>query len=416
MREKSSILIFGLSSQIGISILRSFGKKGIEVYGINNQKNANYYSKYLTKGYIHSGLDVFSEFENNEKLIDFTEQIIQKHKIDYVITFFDNLILLLNKYRQRLEKTTKLLIPKDELFRNVIDKNKTLEIAKKLNITTPETKVVSGFDDLSNCKDLTFPVVVKPSSRYYINHDHSKMDFKRHYIHSYTDLLNFFKKYKPYRYKPVLVQEFCNGKEIGFPILFRDGKFVDCMQYRIVRMYPHNGGSSIYREATKINPKLKEYSIRLLSFLRWDGIAEIDYIKDNRDGKIKLLEVNGRFWASLPLSEKAGMDFPLMLYNSYESRKEIPASDYKIGTKCRILSSETAWLSDIIFNRVKNEGNIEIPSKSSAIFSYIKSFNPKVKYDFGSWDDPLPLLYECLLSIYAFKFGFPKQRSAIVLE
>lgn len=415
MNGKKSILIVGLTSQTAISLLRSFGKKRIQVYGINNKKNANYYSKYLTKGYIFSEFDMLSGFENNEKLIDYIEQIIKKHEIDYVITFFDSLIILLNKYRYRLEKITKLLIPGEDSFIKTIDKNKTLKIAKKLKIPVPETIVVTDLNDLDKCKDLDFPVVVKPSSRYYKNHVQAERDFKRHYFHSYQNLLIFFKKYNPCKYKPVFVQEFCNGEDIGFPIFFKKGRCITCMQYKVVRMYPHNGGSPICRETTKTDPELKEYSLRLLSYMEWDGIAEIDYIKDNKDGKIKMLEVNGRFWASLPLAEKAGLDFPSMLYSSDDDIRKASIFKYKIGTKCRILSSDTAWLSDILFNRAYKE-NIAIPTKSSAILSYLKSFGPRTKYDFGSWDDPLPLLGDFLLSVYAFRFGFPRQRSAVVFD
>jgi len=410
MEEKKSVLIVGLITQIAISLIHSFGKNGIKVYGISKKKNANFHSKYLTKGY------TYPEFENEEKLIDFIEEIINKHEVDYVIAFFDNLIIMLNKHRQRLERITTLLFPEEEIFEKSINKYKTLQIAEKLDIPIPKTKVISNLADLDKCKDLNYPVVVKPSSRNYKNKNQEEMDFRRHYFHSYPDLFKFFERYNPCRYNSIFVQEFCDGEEFGFPILFKKGEYVTCMQYQIIRAYPVNGGSSIYRETTKIDPELKDYSIKLLSAMNWDGIAEIDYIKDNKDGKIKLLEVNGRFWAAVALSEKSGVNFPLLVYKSAEGLDDMPVFNYKIGTKCRVLCGDTAWLSDILFNRVTAEETGIIPKKSSAVLSYLKAFDPRVKYDYGSWDDPLPLFSDFFSSFYAFCFGLPRLPIRITLK
>jgi len=410
MNGNKSVLIVGLKTQIAISLIRSYGRKKFQVYGINAKKNGNYLSKYLTKGY------VFPEFKNEEKLIDFTEHIIKKHEIDYVIAFFDNIIITLNRHRDRLEKITIFLFPPEEIFEKSINKYETLQIAEKLDIPIPKTIVISDLNDMDKCKNLSYPLVVKPSSRNYRNQDEEEMDFRRHYFHSYENLLNFFKQYNPCRYNPVFVQEFCNGEEFGFPILFKKGKYVTCMQYKIVRAYPVNGGSPIYRETMKIDPELKEYSIKLLEAMNWDGIAEIDYIKDNKDGKIKLLEVNGRFWASLAIAEKAGIDFPLLVCKNTEDLEKIPEFNYKINTKCRVLCGDTAWLSDIMFNRVTDKETGNIPKKSSAMLSYLKAFDPRVKYDFGAWDDPLPIFGDLLSSFCSFYFGFPKLPIRITLK
>jgi len=73
--------------------------------------------------------------------------------------------------------------------------------------------------------------------------------------------------------------------------------------------------------------------------------------------------------------------------------------------KCRILSVDTAWLSDILLDRIPVEEIGNVPSKSSAILAYLKSFQPGVKYDYGSWEDPLPIFSDFLLSLLAFFLG-----------
>jgi len=308
MKGKKSILIVDLQTQIGIALVRSFGKNGLRVYGICKRKNAMFFSKYLTKGYI------FPSFDDEKKLMDFVDQIIKRHDIDYVISYFEKSIVLLNRYRDRFEKNSKLLISQTDFLDYALDKHKTLQLAEQLGIPTPKTVLITNNKDLYACKDFSFPVVVKPSSRTYKNPNQAKMDFRREYFRSYSNLLKFFEAFDPCRFSPVLVQEYCNGEEIGFPVLMNKGKCVACMQYKTLRTYPVNGGTPIYRETTAIDPQLKEDSIKLLKAMNLDGVAEIDYIKDGKDGKIKLLEVNGRFWGSTALSMKSGIDFPYLLY------------------------------------------------------------------------------------------------------
>ena len=46
--------------------------------------------------------------------------------------------------------------------------------------------------------------------------------------------------------------------------------------------------------------------------LNWKGIAMVEWKVDPRDGRPKLMEVNPRFWGSLELAVRSGVDFPVL--------------------------------------------------------------------------------------------------------
>ena len=61
----------------------------------------------------------------------------------------------------------------------------------------------------------------------------------------------------------------------------------------------------------------------------------VEWKVDPHDGRPRLLEINPRFWGSLELASRAGIDFPL-LYGLAASGKRLPeASRYRVGARCR---------------------------------------------------------------------------------
>jgi len=382
--NNKSILIIDFDTHMSLSIIRSLGQRGIDVYLISNNKfDMGQFSRYLTKGY------VYPQLREPENLVNFVLKILNKHKIKYVISSDEQVILALNKHREKIEKTSRLMFPKGDIFELAIDKRKTYQIAEKLNIPYPKTIIINKIEELEQYRNLNLPVIVKPSSRNYKDHSQLNMNFKREYVNDFDSLYNIFKKFNS-KFNFPLIQEYCHGEEIGFPILMYGGKCVACSQYKILRTVPINGGVSVYRETVKVDPILKDYSIRLLKAMNWEGIAEIDYIYNKKDNTIKLLEVNGRFWIALSLAIYSGIDYPYILYKCYSGESIPEKIDCKIGMKGRMVFFQIAWLREIL-NRKKIDGRVDnLPTKSDAISEFVKSFNPKVKDDILSLKDPIP--------------------------
>jgi len=60
------------------------------------------------------------------------------------------------------------------------------------------------------------------------------------------------------------------------------------------------------------NEQVIELNRRLISAMKWDGIANIDFLVDSNDGSVKILDFNPRFGQSLLGSLVAGVNFPLL--------------------------------------------------------------------------------------------------------
>lgn len=60
------------------------------------------------------------------------------------------------------------------------------------------------------------------------------------------------------------------------------------------------------------NEQVIDIGKRLISAMKWDGVADVDFLIDNRDQKAKILEFNPRFWQTLLGGLTAGVNFPLI--------------------------------------------------------------------------------------------------------
>ena len=71
--------------------------------------------------------------------------------------------------------------------------------------------------------------------------------------------------------------------------------------------------------------------------LRYTGVAMFEFRYSPHSGQWVFLEINARFWGSLPLAIAAGLNFPYALYELLVNHKNAFDPSYKVGTRCRNL-------------------------------------------------------------------------------
>lgn len=195
------------------------------------------------------------------------------------------------------------LLPSAESFALTRDKASTFARAQELGIPCPRTYIPASIDEL---RDLVAQVrleefVVKPRTGsgsvgviYGANIDTDSLS--RHWE----------------RHGPLLLQERIprTGAALGVSLLFdRHGRERAAFAHRRLREYPVSGGPSTQRVSEPLG-ETHSYSSQLLSSLDWSGVAMVEWKVHPGTGAPLLLEINPRFWGSLALAVKAGVDFP----------------------------------------------------------------------------------------------------------
>jgi len=89
------VLVHGVNTPIGLTVVRELGKNGVEVYGIGASRRAvGLYSRYLSKGFVFTG--------DHEALLAFIRELAERHDIGYLLAVGESDLQFFNANRERL--------------------------------------------------------------------------------------------------------------------------------------------------------------------------------------------------------------------------------------------------------------------------------------------------------------------------
>jgi predicted ATP-grasp superfamily ATP-dependent carboligase len=270
----------------------------------------------------------------------------------------------------------------------VLDKRETLRVASECGILTPATHSVPDLASLETlAAKLRFPLIAKPASTL----DKTLHPFKMRYFESFEDLQDAFLLDPEFGTRNLL-QEYCEGEGVGIEALIHRNEPIALFQHRRLKELPISGGGSVMSESEALNPKLAEQAIALLRELNWQGVAMVEFRHDRLNDRPVLMEVNGRYWGSLPLAIHAGIDFPFYEWQLAHGQKPSVPASYPIGLRARWLCGDMRRLCSM-FTKPPADG-FPGPSKRAEVIRFIKDFTQPARPVMWSWSDPAPALHE----------------------
>lgn len=341
-------VILGIDTPIGLAIIRDLGARGVAVHGVTRDAAAlGLASRYLTKGHRRAA-------DTDGLLVQLqTLGRALGHACLFAVAESD--IALLNRYRHRLADYT-FMFADARRMRQVLDKQCTYAAARAVGLTVPRTEQVASLAQAAAlCDSLRYPVVLKwrdPNGVLPLLAAAGLALDKAHYCHDSAQLLAYLARYAPLGRYP-LIQEYCSGYGLGQFVLMAGGCAHFLFQHRRVHEWPPEGGISSLSEALPLaqHAGLMAQSVALLRALDWEGVAMVEYRHDEASGVSSLMEVNGRFWGSLPLACQAGAGFPWLLYRLLGQGSPVSQTRYRSGLRCRFMIPETKRLFRLLFGR-----------------------------------------------------------------
>jgi D-aspartate ligase len=191
-------------------------------------------------------------------------------------------------------------------------KRHQIDVAASIGIAAPKTLHPRSLEECrASAEEIGYPVLLKPSDNVVFKRLYKRQAF---FVEQPGGLAGAYEKAAPY--EPML-QEFVPGGDdclwtLGTYVA-ADGEVLATFSGRKLRQTATNMGSARVGEALW-DDEVVESGLDLLRALRFHGIAQVEWKRDPRDGRLKLIEVNPRLWQWHGLSAACGADVVLAAY------------------------------------------------------------------------------------------------------
>jgi protein-tyrosine-phosphatase/predicted ATP-grasp superfamily ATP-dependent carboligase len=384
MDSQRSTLILDGTPRVVVTVARSLNRKGIPVvfgrFGRWLQAtNSKSIGKHFDLHVDHTGY--YQELN----------AIIEQENIDTIMPGNDLAMRSLLPHYGALASRVMLTIPDPCAVTAVLDKSRTLDVARRCAVTVPQTFDIKSINDLTlKAATLRFPIVAKPSQA------GVKYGLKAQYFNHISELVATFEE-DPQFGLDTIFQTFVSGHSVGLSGLMHRGVFVAPFQHRRIQQWPASGGVAVLMESESVDIALLDKASDLLNAIKWEGPAMVEFRRDARTGEHFFLEVNGRFWGSLPLAWRCGLDFPYLQWQALHGmlgRKSFP---YAAGVRVRWSGGAIRRLDKLWTDR--EERRLCGISRAAALGQFLVCFAPGVRSALFDLKDPRPELADVLSAL-----------------
>lgn len=373
-------------SPISLTVIRELGMRGIPVLAIVREAHSFLKASRYTAGSI---------LRPEGPVASWLPGLAADHRFERVMAIGEADLLALAEMKHA-GSGLQIAAPTPDQLRLVLDKQALLSAASVEGIPVPRSWQPSTPDSSEWLPDdAQFPLVAKWSDPLAVADRLAETGIaldKVRYLADEAALAAYLERFIRAGMYP-LIQEFCPGTGLGQMFHAVDGRITLRFQHRRLREWPLSGGVSSLCEAVPLSQHedLGVKSEALLRKLHWNGPAMVEYRHDEKSGATALMEINGRFWGSLPLAHAAGVHFGWETYrHAFDAPKGLNLSPSPYPhRKARYMAPELKNLSDVFTSERP------LAEKFGFLRQFASSFfDPAVRYYVFTARDPGPFFSE----------------------
>jgi predicted ATP-grasp superfamily ATP-dependent carboligase len=302
-QESISVLIPDAGGDLEtVKVLRCLGQaSGLSVHILSTTRSPLFrFSRQHAHLHRHSS-------QNDDEWIDVIRKTVRRLEIDVVLPATLKGVQLVSQRRQEIAEVAAIPpIPEFATLELARNKWSLYQFAKEHGLpVVPSVLIDDEGKPVADSPDLDlieYPALLKPTLQ------RGGSGIVK--VQAPSDLQTAWKDKRISKRSEYILQSYVPGVDVSLSALCRHGEVKIHTVWR--QLLPSKQPFCV--------PQLVEYQQvkgavevvkQLVSALQWDGVANIDLILDQRDGKLKILELNPRFWLSLLGSLSAGVNFPL---------------------------------------------------------------------------------------------------------
>lgn len=304
--------------------------------------------------------------------------------------FSDATFLTIAAYRDKLAPYCQLVLPPASSITTAFDKEQTGVLAQSLGITT--------IPELTQATVEEYPVVVKPRQSLSW-HGGAGTFGTAEFVFTAAELTEQIERFTRETGQPPLIQSLIVGSEYGVELMCQHGKVLQSFTHKRIRSLSPRGGAATVKmtaKPTEATATMLRIATRLCGTLNWTGPMMVEFKVERSTNTVYLMEINGRFWGSLPLPLAAGVDF-VNGYYALATGAPLPEVAAPLPIVTQHFLGDLKWLLQVWWKRDPLRARL-YPARLAALIAVGRS----TLFDRGDvwrWRDPLPALMELVYAI-----------------
>jgi predicted ATP-grasp superfamily ATP-dependent carboligase len=359
-----------------VSVTRSLGRRGVKVFvSVANDRHA-LFSRYCAKGFPYKHDGRASEFWR-QLLLGAGSAALHG---SVLLPCNDEAVTFVARNRPELSAHYILDDSEPELQLGLIDKHRTMTLAQTANVDAPRYWTVNRPEELETVlRDVRYPAIVKPL------HSHLfQIEFGRKYFNADndTDVRTAMERVWAAGLQ-AMICEWIPGPDslLSSYYTYMDGHGEPLFHFtkKVIRRFPKNEGLTSYH-ITDWDPEVAAVGFRFLTGIKFRGLANVEFKRDTRDGRLKLVECNVRFTAPQEVFVRCGLDTAVIVYNHLVGLPLPPTRGYKVGARL--------WHPIRDFWAYRQLSGLN----ELTLAGWLKSIAHWQGFPYFQWTDPMPTL------------------------
>lgn len=375
MNYATPVVILGSGHHGGLGAVRSLGRLGIPVYYVHGSWWEPAFSSWYCRGRHLLNIENGSPEKALAKLLEIGGKLGGR---PLLIPTTDQSTMWVADHSEALEGAYRFPRQDASLVRALCDKSRMQELARRSGVSTAQAVVPRSKEDVEQFLETAdFPVMVKATDASRFRRETGGTKFV---IQTAGELRALYAKTDQSEEPAFLIQEFIPGEDWMFDGYFDQNS--DCLfgiTGKKIRRFPVSTGVTSLGICLH-NETVLSTTASFMKAIGYQGILDIGYRYDRRNGQYKVLDVNPRIGCTFRLFAAAnGLDVAQTLYLDMTCQP-VPAAPSVEGRR---------WIVEDfdLFSALRSRKN-----RALSLKEWAGSLRGVQEAACFAWDDPLPFL------------------------
>jgi predicted ATP-grasp superfamily ATP-dependent carboligase len=315
----------------GLGVIRSLGRAGVPVLGLDSNPIMPGFASRFCQAKLSP-----DPVHEPEALLEFLMREGEKLAMPGVLMpASDAYVIFIARYREELCQHFLFTLPPDPVLECLVNKRLQYDLAEQIGIPLAKSFYPESIAEVEQIKNkLEYPVFIKPylghlwRETYGSAHKGFKVDTPAELIARYAEI---FHNGLQAMVQSIILGADSNLYEVSFYI-GKNGDTQAVFTHQKIHQYPAHFGVCTCAESVYY-PELVDLGMKLMRGFDYRGISSTEFKRDDRDGQLKLIELNPRFCQQNILATDCGVNFPLIEYLDLIGEPQEPVTQYITGRK-----------------------------------------------------------------------------------